>query len=52
MAAAIIASGPASGASRIALSGDATQPSTLRERLADLEAQKDLALSLDVASSD
>lgn len=29
-----------------------TQPCTLRERLADLEAQKDLALSTDVASPD
>jgi hypothetical protein len=28
------------------------QPCTLRERLADLEAQKDLALSTDVASPD
>jgi hypothetical protein len=29
-----------------------TQPCTLRERFADLEAQKDLALSTDVASPD
>jgi hypothetical protein len=29
-----------------------TQACTLRERLADLEAQKDLALSTDVASPD
>jgi hypothetical protein len=28
------------------------QPCTLRERLADLEEQKDLALSTDVASPD
>jgi hypothetical protein len=34
------------------LLGTPMQPCTLRERLADLEAQKDVALSTDVASPD
>ena len=53
MAAAIIASAdqhPRLGA--LLWAATPMQPCTLRERLADLEAQKDLALSTDVASPD